>query len=115
VDSRLCAQWHYHNLRSAGRGGWNSQRPLLSAAPAPGILALPARIDAEYAPEPELHLVMDNYGTHKTDQVERWLKRHRRFKVHFVPTSSSWLNMVERWFAEPAKPCDAVVSPAFHI
>ena len=58
------------------------------------------QIDAEYAAELELHLVMDNYGTHKTDQVKRWLKRHPRFKVHFVPTSSSWLNMVERWFAE---------------
>jgi transposase len=44
--------------------------------------------------------VMDNYGTHKTEQVKRWLKRHPRFKVHFIPTSSSWLNMVERWFAE---------------
>ena len=43
---------------------------------------------------------MDNYGTHNTDQVKRWLKRHPRFKVHFIPTSSSWLNMVERWFAE---------------
>jgi transposase len=58
------------------------------------------QIDAEHAPELELHLVMDNYGTHNTDQVKRWLKRHPRFKVHFVPTSSSWLNMVERWFAE---------------
>jgi transposase len=58
------------------------------------------QIDAEYAPELELHLVMDNYGTHKTEQVKRWLKRHPRFKVHFIPTSSSWLNMVERWFAE---------------
>jgi transposase len=58
------------------------------------------QIDAEYAPELDLHLVMDNYGTHKTEQVKRWLKRHPRFKVHFIPTSASWLNMVERWFAE---------------
>jgi len=58
------------------------------------------QIDAEYAAELELHLVIDNYGTHQTDQVKRWLKRHPRFKVHFIPTSSSWLNMVERWFAE---------------
>jgi transposase len=58
------------------------------------------QIDSEYAPELELHLVMDNYGAHKTEQVKRWLKRHPRFKVHFIPTSSSWLNMVERWFAE---------------
>jgi transposase len=58
------------------------------------------QIDQEYEPEFELHLVMDNYGTHKTAQVKRWLKRHPRFKLHFIPTSSSWMNMVERWFAE---------------
>jgi transposase len=58
------------------------------------------QIDQEYEPEFELHLVMDNYGTHKTAQVKRWLKRHPRFKIHFIPTSSSWMNMVERWFAE---------------
>ena len=58
------------------------------------------QIDAEYAQELELHLVMDNYGTHKTEQVKRWLQRHPRFKVHFIPTSASWLNLVERWFAE---------------
>lgn len=58
------------------------------------------QIDEEYAQELDLHLVLDNYGTHKTAQVQRWLKRHPRFKVHFVPTSSSWLNLVERWFGD---------------
>jgi hypothetical protein len=43
---------------------------------------------------------MDNYGTHKHEKVRRFLERHRRFKVHYIPTSSSWLNLVERWFAE---------------
>jgi hypothetical protein len=47
-----------------------------------------------------LHLIMDNYGTHKHEKVRRFLERHRRFKVHYIPTSSSWLNLVERWFAE---------------
>lgn len=47
-----------------------------------------------------VHLVMDNYGTHKTPAVKRWFTRHPRFYVHFTPTSSSWLNQVERWFAE---------------
>ena len=47
-----------------------------------------------------LHLVMDNYGTHKTPQVRASLHRHPRFILHFVPTSSSWLNLVERWFGE---------------
>jgi transposase len=47
-----------------------------------------------------LHLIVDNYGTHKHARVKSWLKRHPRFQLHFIPTSSSWLNMVERWFRE---------------
>jgi transposase len=47
-----------------------------------------------------LHLIVDNYGTHKHPRVQNWLKRHPRFALHFTPTSSSWLNLVERWFAE---------------
>src|SRR5258708_40209563 len=43
---------------------------------------------------------MDNYGTHKEPHVQAWLKKHPRFVCHFVPTSSSWLNLVERWFRE---------------
>ena len=57
-------------------------------------------LDAEFPAELDLHLVLDNYGTHKAPAVQRWLARHPRFKVHFIPTSSSWLNLVERWFAE---------------
>lgn len=48
----------------------------------------------------EVHLVVDNYGTHKTQAVRRWLLRHPRFHLHFTPTSASWINMVERWFAD---------------
>jgi transposase len=58
------------------------------------------RLDAEFPPGLKLHLVMDNYGTHKEPHVQAWLKRHPRFVCHFVPTSSSWLNLVERWFRE---------------
>jgi DDE superfamily endonuclease len=47
----------------------------------------------------DLHLVLDNYATHKTKRVQNWLKRHKRFHLHFIPTSSSWLNLVERFFA----------------
>jgi transposase len=47
-----------------------------------------------------LHLIVDNYSTHKHPKVKAWLKRHPRFHMHFVPTSSSWLNMVERWFRD---------------
>jgi hypothetical protein len=58
------------------------------------------RLDQEFPGEVKLHLVMDNYGTHKHPQVQVWLKRHPRFVAHFIPTSSSWLNLVERWFGE---------------
>lgn len=58
------------------------------------------RLDGEFPPELKLHLVMDNYGTHKEPHVQAWLKKHPRFVCHFVPTSSSWLNLVERWFRE---------------
>jgi len=58
------------------------------------------RLDLEFPGEIPLHLVMDNYGTHTHAQVRAWLQRHPRFVLHFVPTSSSWLNLVERWFGE---------------
>jgi transposase len=48
----------------------------------------------------EVHLVMDNYGTHKTPKIKRWFQRHPEYHLHFIPTSSSWLNQVERFFAE---------------
>ena len=47
-----------------------------------------------------VHLVMDNYGTHKTAPVRRWFQRHPEYRIHFTPTSASWLNQVERFFAE---------------
>jgi transposase len=58
------------------------------------------RIDSETPAELALHLIVDNYGSHKHPRVQSWLKRHPRFHLHFIPTSSSWLNMVERWFRE---------------
>jgi len=58
------------------------------------------RLDQEFPAEVRLHLVLDNYGTHKQPKVQAWLKRHPRFVSHFVPTSSSWLNLIERWFRE---------------
>jgi transposase len=58
------------------------------------------RLDQEFPGDTPLHLVMDNYGTHKHPNVQVWLKKHARFVPHFVPTSSSWLNLVERWFGE---------------
>lgn len=57
-------------------------------------------IDAETPPDLDLHLILDNYATHKHPKVGAWLKRHPRFHFHFVPTSCSWLNLVERFFRE---------------
>ena len=58
------------------------------------------RIDEQTPKNKALHLIVDNYATHKHPKVQSWLNRHPRFHVHFTPTSSSWLNMVERWFRE---------------
>ena len=58
------------------------------------------RLDRETPADLILHLIVDNYSTHKSPPVKRWLKRHPRFHLHFIPTGSSWLNMVERWFRD---------------
>lgn len=57
-------------------------------------------IDVETPAEVDLHVIVDNYATHKHPRVKSWLRRHPRFHLHFIPTSSSWLNLVERWFRE---------------
>jgi transposase len=57
-------------------------------------------IDRNTPADLDLHLIVDNYSTHKSPSVIRWLKRHRRFHLHFIPTRSSWLNMIERWFRD---------------
>jgi transposase len=57
-------------------------------------------IDAAVPAALAIHLILDNYGTHKTALIQRWLAKRPRFHVHFTPTYGSWLNLVERWFAE---------------
>lgn len=57
-------------------------------------------VDRQFPSDQDLHLIVDNYGTHKHEAVKRWLARHGRFHLHFTPTSSSWLNLVERWFRD---------------
>jgi transposase len=57
------------------------------------------RIDAAVPSDMEIHLVLDNYGTHKTALVRQWLQKRPRYHLHFTPTHASWLNQVERWFA----------------
>jgi len=62
-------------------------------------------VDENLPPGLDVHLVMDNYGTHKVSRVRNWLARHPRYHVHFTPTSGSWLNLVERLFAEVTERC----------
>jgi transposase len=57
-------------------------------------------LDREVPPELDVHVILDNSSTHKTPAIRKWLTAHPRFVLHFTPTSSSWLNLVERWFAE---------------
>src|SRR4029077_12397836 len=57
-----------------------------------------AKIDKEVPEHLDIHLICDNYGTHKTPAIKAWLERHPRFHMHFTPTGSSWINQVERWF-----------------
>jgi len=64
------------------------------------FLAFLKKIDAEVPADLDCHVVLDNASTHKTPAVKRWLTHHPRFELHFTPTSSSWLNLVERWFSE---------------
>lgn len=58
------------------------------------------KIDREVPKDLDVHLIIDNYSTHKHEKVKRWLKRHKRFHFHFIPTSSSWLNVIERFFRD---------------
>ena len=58
------------------------------------------QIEKEVPQDLTIHIIADNYATHKHERVKAWFKRHRRFQIHFIPTSSSWLNLVERWFRE---------------
>ena len=57
-------------------------------------------IDRTVPDELAVHVICDNASTHKAPEIQRWLKRHRRFTLHYTPTYSSWLNQVERWFSE---------------
>lgn len=58
------------------------------------------KLDREFPKNMPLHLIVDNYGTHNHHKVQEWLGKHPRFTLHFTPTSSSWLNLIERWFRE---------------
>jgi len=57
------------------------------------------RLDTATPPDVDVHAIVDNYETHKHPAIQRWLRQHPRFHLHFIPTSASWLNLVEVWFA----------------
>ena len=71
---------------------------LLSKRNTPGVRLRSSRLCKKPA-DLDIHLVLDNYATHKAPPVKAWLARHPRYHLHFTPTSASWLNQVERWFA----------------
>src|SRR5216683_6117460 len=77
----------------AAKGPW----ALLPAPSARRVHRLPG-VAGQALSQAELHLICDNYGTHKHPAVKQWLAAHPRFHLHFTPTSASWLNLVERWF-----------------
>ena len=64
------------------------------------ILNMKRLIEAQVPPSLEVHIIMDNYGTHKTALIRKWFAKRPRFRLHFTPTYGSWINLVERWFAE---------------
>jgi transposase len=78
---------------------------LLPPASASRVLAVLNQIEEKLPARVDVHLVMDNYGTHKVAKVRSWLARRPRYHVHFTPTSGSWLNLVERLFAEVTERC----------
>ena len=87
-------------LERARRQGY---RPLHAAPPASGVHPLPERDRGEVPAGKIIHVVLDNYGTHKHPKVRAWLERHPRFTFHFTPKSASWLNAVEGFFAKLTK------------
>ena len=68
-------------------------------------------IDQNVPGDLDVHLVLDNASSHKTPKVQRWLAAHTRFHLHFTPTSSSWINLVERWFGEPPRTAASRCAP----
>jgi transposase len=99
-DARLRPPRHDQPVRGLRPGQRLGHRPALPPSPPPGVPAVLKLIDAAVPKGLDLHLVLDNYAAHKTPAIKDWLVRHPRFRLHFTPTSSSWLNLAERWFAE---------------
>src|SRR5436309_9909198 len=99
-DARLQAQRHDHTVRRAEHARWQSDRRLHAASSTPGIHSFPQQDRRRDAVQSRSASYRGQYATHKHPRVKYWMRRHPRFHIHFIPTSSSWLNLVERWFRE---------------
>ncbi len=100
AQSRLCPGRHHDVVRRPGGGEREVFGSLHRRHRAVEFKKFLARLDKEVPAGLGVHLILDNYATHKTPAVKTWLLAHPRFHLHFTPTSASWLNLVERWFAE---------------
>ena len=99
-DARLQAQWHDYSVCGTGRDDGEVIGECQPRHRSKEFVKFLKKIERHVAKHLDVHVVCDNYRTHKTKAVQAWLKRHKRFKLHFTPTSSSWINLVERLFAE---------------
>ena len=99
-DPRLQAQRHHHAVRRARRAHRRVIGQCLPRHRHIEFLKFLRTIDREVPEGLEIHLILDNYATHNHANVKAWLAKHPRFHLHFTPTSSSWLNLVERWFGK---------------
>ena len=99
-DPRLQAARHDDALRRAERAGWNRHRAEHGPPSPPGVHPLPQRHRERSPADKPVHAILDNYAAHKKPKVRPWLDRHPRWTFHFMPTSCSWLNAVEGFFAK---------------
>ena len=99
-DARLQAPRHDHTVRCAEPARWQSDRRLHGASSTPGIHWFPRQDRRRDAVPSRSASYRGHCATHKQPRVKAWMRRHPRFHIHCIPTSSSWLNLVERWFRE---------------
>jgi len=92
-DPRLQAPWHHHAVRRAGRQIGPGHRGMHATPPCQGVPGFLASHRPGVKKPRDIHLVLDNYATHKTPEVQAWLEKHPRFKLHFTPTSESWMDL----------------------
>ena len=100
AHSRLRPPRNHQPLRGTRCGLGHGDLGHDRAAPGLGVPSFLNLINRSVPEDLDIHLVVDNVSTHKTPEIKKWLLRHPRFQLHFTPTYSSWMNRVERWFAE---------------